>query len=227
MTDVLERAQVGAQERIRDKGTVVEDLSDVGRLVYLMFQKTAEDVAALADVLFQEGRRTAEEALLQEAHAIGCGILQVRLGEGELLSWVRERADWAAQTICDTYNRDLAFAIEAVIAQYPKANRWVIAYHLRDWEAGRQSWKADQIATTEAFVTANEAKMEFYGMNAITEPKAWFGYSLICEQCQAIAAQNPYKLRDAQAIGLPHVGCLDQWHIEPGEMVECSELWLG
>ena len=219
MTDML--------ERIRDTDTVVEDLSDVGRLVYLMFQKTAADVELLADRLFQEGRRTAEEALLQEAHAIGCGVLSVHLPEGELLSSVRERADWAAQTIYDTYNRDLAFAIEAIIAEHPRANRWVIAYNLRDWEASRQSWKEDQIKTTEAFDVGHHARFEFYRLNAITEPRAWFGYSLICEQCQAIAAKNPYKLRDAQAIGLPHVGCLDQWHIEPGEMVECSELWLG
>ena len=216
-----------AGERIRDKDTVVEDLSDVGRLVYLMFQKTAEDVAALADELFQEGRRTAEEALLQEAHAIGCGIVQVRLGEGELLSLVRERAERAAQKICDTYNRDLAFAIEAIIAEHPRANRWVIAHNLKDWQASREGWKADQIGTTEAFVTANDAKLMFYEMNSIGEPRAWFGYSLICEQCQAIAAKNPYKLSDAQAIGLPHVGCLDQWHIEPGQMMECNELWLG
>jgi hypothetical protein len=204
-----------------------EDLSDVGRLVYLAFMKTQDDVVALADELLKEGRRTAEEAILQAAQAIGCGVVSVHLTAGELLSWIRERADWAAQKICDTYNRDLVNAILRIIEETPTANRWVIAHRLQEWEARRQEWKSSQIAITEAFVVSNEAKMRFYEMNKVTEPEAWFGYSLQCEVCQEIARRNPYTLAEAEAIGLPHPNCLDQWHIRGGEMVDCNELWLG
>ena len=83
---------------LHERGSV-DDLSDVGRLAYLMFAKHAADVTALAEELFREGRRTAEETLLQEAHAVGCPVLSVHLSTGALLSWLRERADWAAQKI--------------------------------------------------------------------------------------------------------------------------------
>lgn len=204
-----------------------DDLSDVGRLVYLAFKKTGDDVGTLGDELFKEGRRTAEEALVQEAHSIGCAAIHVHLTAGPLLSWVRDRSDWAAGKVCDTYNGDLINEILRIIADVPTANRWVIASRLQAWESSRQAWKGDQIAVTEAFEISNEAKLQFWTMNKVTEPEAWFGYSLICEICQKIAAKNPHTLAQAQAIGLPHVGCLDQWHIKGGETVACSELWLG
>lgn len=205
----------------------VQDLSDVGRLVYLLFQRTAEDADKLAQELFREGRRTAEEALLREAQRVGCGVVQVVLPPGELMSWVRQRADWAADKVCATYNQDLINEIARIIAETPTANRWVVASRLQQWEFKRGSWKSPQIATTEAFTIENEAKMRFNAMNSVKEPEYWFGYSLICEVCQNIARRNPHTRRDAERIGLPHVGCLDHWHVRKGEYVDCSDLWLG
>lgn len=219
-------SSVGAEQRDKIRATF-EDLSDVGRLVYLAFMKTQDDVQSLANSLFEQGRRTAEEALLQEAQAAGCPQLSVHLTTGPLLSFVRDRADFAAQSVCDTYNRELISAIYRIIQETPTANRWVIAARLQTWDVARQGWKNDQIATTEAFVIANEAKMQFWNMNKLSEPEAWFGYSLICEVCQDIAAHNPYTLAQAEEIGLPHIGCLDQWHIKGGETVPCEQLWLG
>jgi hypothetical protein len=203
------------------------DLSDVGRLVYLMFKKTAADTEPLADALFEEGRRTAEETLLQEAHAVGCAPLSVHLQSGWLLSWIRDRADWAAQKIADTYNQELVSEILRIIAEVPTANRWVIAYRVQAWDATRQVWKIGQVGSTEAFVVSNEVKLQFYEMNKVVEPEAWFGYSLQCEICQDIAAHNPHTLAEAESIGLPHVGCMDRWDIRGGETVACDELWLG
>ena len=204
-----------------------DDLSDVGRMAYLMFMKTSEDVQSLADDLFEQGRRDAEESLLQEAHAVGCSTLSVRLTSGPLLSFVRERADWAAQSVADTYNRELINAIYRIIEETPTANRWVIASRVQAWATARKGWKEGQIGNTETFTIANEARLQFYQYNKITEPEAWFGYSLICPLCQDIAAKNPYTVAEAERIGLPHVGCKDWWHIKPGEMVSCDELWLG
>ena len=205
-----------------------DDLSDVGRMAYLMFAKTSGDVTALADGLFKQGRPTAEETLLQEAHAVGCSPLSVHLSGGYLLSWIRDRSDWAAQSICDTYNRELANEIRRIIADVPTANRWVIAARVQAWEVARELlYKADQIATTETFEIANYVKFQFYEMNKTNEPEAWFGHSLQCELCQSIAAANPHTLAEAEAIGLPHVGCLDYWDIRGGEVVDCADLWLG
>ena len=206
----------------------VGDLSDVGRLAYLLFAKQAADVTALAEELFREGRRTAEETLLQEAHAVGCPVLSVNLSSGALLSWIRDRADWAGQKVCDTYNAELVNEILRVCSKTPTANRWVLANDIQAWDWARQHlYKAEQIGTTEAFVIANDVRMRFYAINTVKEPEAWFGYSLQCEICQRIAARNPYTIREADAIGLPHVGCLDQWHFRGGEAVACDELWLG
>lgn len=220
-------ASVRSQDYAVEARGSFDDLPPHGKLVYMAFMKTAEDAAALAEELFKEGRRTAEETLLQEAQAIGCPVLSVHLTSGALLSWIRDRSDWAGQQICDTYNQDLINAILRIIAEIPTANRWVIAYHIQQWEAARQSWKEGQVAVTEAFIISHEARMRFWEMNKLSEPQAWFGYSLICELCQEIAAHNPYTLSEAERIGLPHVGCLDQWHIREGETVDCSELWLG
>jgi len=226
MTEAVAGAGV-ALPACGDERAGAGDLSDAGKLVYLAFQKTTEDVLALAEELFRAGKRTAEEALLREAQRVGCGVVQVTLSHGTLLSWVRERADWVARQVCDTYNADLANEIARIIADTPTANRWSLSYQLQAWEAGRQSWKSPQVAVTEAFTVENEAKMQFQQMNAVQEPEYWFGYSLSCEVCRKIAAGNPHTRQYAERVGLPHVGCLDHWHVRGGEYVDCAELWLG
>jgi len=216
-----------AAPRNDSERATVDDLSDVGRMVYLAFMKTDADAGALGDDLFEKGRRTAEEALLQEAHKVGCSVLSVHLTTGELLSWVRDRSDWSGRKVCDTYNRDLINAIAKIIAEVPTANRWVVAYRLQGWEAARQGWKAPQIQTTEAFEIDHYARMRFYEMNAVEDPKFYFGYSLQCELCQRIAAKNPHTRAEAERIGLPHIGCLDHWNARGGKTVDCDDLWLG
>jgi len=189
--------------------------------------KDEVDIGKLADELFAQGRRTAEETLRQEATSIGCPALGVELTAGPLLSWLRDRAEFAAQSVCATYNAALVNEIQRIIAEVPTANRWVISSRVQAWEASRQGWKRDQIGTTESFVISTEVRLQFWTMNRVNEPKLYFGYSLICPLCQEIASHNPYTLAEAEAIGLPHVGCLDQWHVREGEAVDCSQLWLG
>ena len=201
--------------------------TEVGAVALRAYSKTQADKERLRDDLFQQNRYTAEEALLQQAQSVGCGLVTVKIPDGDLTDWIRDGAEWAAKSICATYNNDLGRAIDKILEDDPLAGKGKMSQLLMEWEAGRQRWKSNQIAITEAFKVANEAKMQFWLHNSLREPSAWFGYSTQCEDCKSIAMLNPYTLKDAHDLGLPHPGCLDEWHLMDGEAVKCSELWLG
>lgn len=220
--------QVTARQVITDKTQgVLDGLSDVGRLAHLAYRKTEDDVGSLADELFARNKRTMEESLLNEMQRLGYSVTHVQISDPDVLRVIRDRADWAALKISQTYNYDLARAVGGIIRDVPTANRWVIAHRLGPWEAARNEWKESQIGVTEAFVARDYMVLEFYRLNNI-EVLAYFGYSLICEVCQEIAAGNPHTLEYAEATGLPHPNCMDMWHYElphPEDLPPLEDLW--
>jgi len=206
---------------------IIDGLSDVGRLTHLAHRVTEDDVTERADILFRHNKRVAEESLLREMQSLGYSVTHIQITDPVVLREIRERADWSALKIGQTYNYDLAKAVRGIIEDTPTANRWVIAHRLGIWESARNDWKEDQIGTTETYWSRHHAIMEFYRLNNI-EVRAWFGHSLICEQCQEIAAGNPYTLEQAEAIGLHHVNCRDRWDMEdphPEDLPPLEDLW--
>ena len=72
-------------------------------------------------------------------------------------------------------------------------------------------WKVHQIAQTELSNAAHHTAFEMIEQTGL-EFEAWFFVDpASCEICQGIAANNPYTVQEAKAMGLPHIQCNDQW----------------
>jgi hypothetical protein len=73
------------------------------------------------------------------------------------------------------------------------------------------AWKAKQIAKTEIATAADYAGTQMVKRSGL-RVKAWFLVDpASCDICQEWASKSPYTLADAEAMGLPHPNCDDQW----------------
>jgi len=72
-------------------------------------------------------------------------------------------------------------------------------------------WKAQTIARTEVNSAANYGAIQMMKDSGL-DVKAWFFVDpASCDLCQDWAAKNPYRLKEAEDLGLPHPNCNDQW----------------
>lgn len=72
-------------------------------------------------------------------------------------------------------------------------------------------WKARQIAISEVNNAANWAAIQVV-RDTGQDWLAWFMVDpLSCSECLEQAARNPYKLHEAELLGLPHPNCNDFW----------------
>jgi len=182
-------------------------MPDIGGMVYLAFAWTEDDRAHMADVLFMNARREYEDALRAELRAAGCDDSGVYLREEEQLSRLKERAEWASQSIARTYNSDLTRIVNKVerdwIDEHGSTwglNRNTYAARVRDALDDRQLWKATQISVTENTVTTDAAVLSFAKLNGLGEAKARVvPFGAVCSVCQAYIDAGWVALQYAEA----------------------------
>ena len=123
--------------------------------VEMLFRLQPTDAAELARQLFQANRRSYEAVINAQLEALG-QVPNFRLTNRDELLRLRREATESARSIADTYNRDLAARVDAVVeAERTRGlNRHTLARRLNDWDVERQGWKQEQIQRTEAARTS-------------------------------------------------------------------------
>ena len=210
-------------------------MTRVQKLVHLAYRRDSTYIREMGDSLFHRLRDAYQETLRREAIAIGCpdpGPVWVNEGPG--LSALRQRADWAAESVANTYNYDLAVEIHHIRQETPTANRNVYAFRLLQWETERARWKNPQISLTETFWAINYAKEEFHRFNVIDVSYAEIRpFNTVCPICAELVSANPYPSVAAIFVEtlLPvHANCPHYAHAVVGTKpttMECKDLWLG
>lgn len=220
--------------------SVVAKMTDVQKKVHLAGRRDKLDQKDLADRLFRESRETYKQTLQDELNKWGCsGQKAVTPDKGRELSAIRERADWAAESIANTYNFELAKEIVRIGQDTPTANRNVYAYRLyyskASWDGAYWKEKATQVSQIETMTTVNAATADFYARNGdrLAPTANIVPFQAVCPICQELVANNPYKTPDEayNASVLPvHVGCVHRVEVVPPERLsqsECKSLWAG
>jgi hypothetical protein len=84
---------------------------------------------------------------------------------------------------------------------------------LKETFGGLADWKAEQIAANEIQEASNYAAFEIIDRAGLSqEMEAYFITDpQSCDICQDWASNNPYDYQEARSMGLPHIGCQDQW----------------
>jgi hypothetical protein len=231
---------VAAQRKTQsDVNGVVDGLTSVQRLVHLAGRLTSDDRNELADRLFNDGRQAYRDALQNELSKWGCHGSQAFVPDtGPELTAIRDRADWAAQSVTHTYNYELANAITAVGNEVPTANRHTYAFRLfyqdSSWDKGYWEDKSTQVAQIEMMTVINAAVADFYARNTL-EPASVVitPYFAVCPICKDMVDGNPYDSVDdvvRQYVIPPHVGCPHHITTTASERLtprQCETVWAG
>ena len=208
----------------------VDDLPDVGKLVHLAMRMTQADVERIKGELTKRRQRAYEDELTIQAGRVGCGGRRGRLTTGPSLTQMSNLSQRDAESIINTYNYDLALAIEHIRAETPTANRNVYAKRLKDWEAKRAAWKSGQIAEFTEGTARAKAQQDFHMFNNIVGYANLTPKDAVCPVCKGWVARGDVSLREAQNHPPPyHVNCPHLWQTYPDKVPqsECSNLWMG
>jgi len=187
------------------------------------------DAEAFRGTLLRAARAAYNDELEIQAQRKGCSR-SARLGNGPILSELNDRAEWAAQSIVNTYNYDLAIAIQHIRSEVPTANRYVYAKRLETWNAARAQWKNPQIALDAEVWARAKAQQDFAQHNGDQGSARLEPATAVCPICQGWIERGVVPLRVAMNHPPPyHVNCPHLWDVDPDKVPreECGLLWMG
>ncbi len=216
----------------RDWQSLVDSdaFSNVMRLIHLAMRMDFLDERRLRSELTRIRRGFYEQELAIQARRVGCGEQYALLQNGQILNNLHEASTADAESIINTYNYDLAKAIQKIRAQVPTANRHVYASRLAQWEEERMQWKAPQVELYTEMSARAQAQQDFWSHNRIQgyaelEPK-----TAVCPVCIGWVQRGRVPIEVAMNNPGPwHPWCPHIWRTFPEQLHEdeCALLWLG
>jgi hypothetical protein len=191
---------------------------------------TLEDEERIRGELLRARRRAYEDELTIQARRVGCATRRGRLGNNATLTALNEQSRLDAVSIANTYNYDLAIAIQHIRTETPTANRHVYARRLSDWEAKRNRWKSKQIAEWTEGTARAAAQQDFHKYNKLLGTALLAPTRAVCPICQGWIRRGEVAIQVALNNPPPyHRRCPHVWNLMPGKVAadECSSLWMG
>ncbi len=208
----------------------LENMTPVQKLVHLAKRYAIDEIATIKAMIQRLDRRAYEGELTIQASHVGCDR-QGHLTNEFVLADIDLRARDASEDIANTYNYDLAIAIQKISQMNPRGNRFYYAKHLGIWEQQRDTWKVPQIQQHENGLARAQAQKDFYRRNrdilgtATLRPK-----KAVCPICIGWVKRGVVPIRVAVNNPPPyHVNCPHYWYTRPDRVAksECASLWMG
>jgi len=217
----------------RDWHALLENMSPVMRLVHLAARWDQFDVEQQRGEYLRSMRAAYNDELNIQARRVGCGNQVGRMREGSpALPQLRAAAERHAESIVNTYNYDLAVAIQHIRQETPTANRYTYASRLSAWNERRGAWKTPQIANMLDGEARIMAQQDFTEQNRLRnrgtarlEPR-----TAVCPICQGWIDRGDVPIYVAMANpGLWHPGCDHKWTFFYDKLSseDCQVLWMG
>lgn len=202
---------------------------NVRLLVHLAMRMDAVDEQAITTEVLREKRQAYEDELTAQAAKVGCRDRQGIMDETMLKS-AHEQSVTEGTGIVNTYNYDLANAINTIHDQIPSANRNTYSKYLLEWHSARSQWKDPQISLHNRMEWRAKAVDDFTRMNNVE------GYAVLvpshpasCAICKRLAGKR-MRIQDAQRFiqeWPPHLNCIHHWEVKPTGDMRCEDLWVG
>lgn len=185
------------------------------------------DIDKLAAKLTEQRRAAWLNSLADMARLHGCSQFP-KPPKGADAKKLKTDSIKDAESIANTYNRELRNQIERIYKDNPRANRNTYARRLATWNARRDAYKVYQISLNTDSTARQYAQSRFYSMNPL-EPR--FVYSSIppvSNECIRRTAAGVVTLAYVQSHPVPsHVNCPHQWRNVAPQRADCANLWLG
>jgi len=214
----------------RDWQAVVNESSNVMKLVHLAARYDVVDEGQIRADLLTQGRAAYQDELTVQAATVGCPGRTGQLSNGPILSELNDIYIQHAASIVSTYNYDLAMQIAHVREETPRANRHTYAARLRDWDTNRASFKQPQIAQMTEAVARALAQQHFHQHNGQTGVAVLEPTVAVCPVCIGWIARGEVPLPVALNSPPPyHINCPHYWNTQPQQRSaeSCELLWMG
>lgn len=203
-------------------------MSDLIRIMALLYRMNAADIQTLSQELLDARKRAWQSALAEEVRAFGCQKTP-RAPSGRDLNELKAMSLEDAQSIAQTWNRDIERQLEQIYQTNPRANRHTYIKRMREWEAKRAAWKNAQIALNTTQQTHNYARSRFFQENGLRGSYyIMTGPTPVCRECTQIMAMGILPEAFVQRKPCPrHVNCTHQYSLVTRPQIACDELWVG
>jgi hypothetical protein len=200
------------------------------QLIHQAVQQKEEFIVLLQIELLSERNRFYEDELTAQAARVGCPNRRGHLTNQAIIDQLSELSRRDAESIANTYNRDLAAAIARIGKDAPGASKAEFRQRLEAWESKRASWKNPQIALYTEMSARSLAQQHFYERNHITGTAVLRPERAVCPVCIGWVLRGPVPLEEAENNPPPyHVGCPHYFLTTPDRVApeRCAELWMG
>lgn len=204
-------------------------LSQLQRTIILLYGMQESDISALEDEILEGSKRAWRTALEEKARAYGCAK-SARPPSRGYLSELKARAKADAESIAQTWNRELKNQVIRLYNDNPRANRYYYIDNLEAWASQRNIWKSRQISVQTEQNARALAQNAFRAENGLRGTMyRYTGPPPVSEICQRRFAMG---LVDEETVGKnptpAHLGpCIHEWQEVATERIPCEEMWLG
>jgi hypothetical protein len=186
------------------------------------------DTAKLTRQLNERYRATWINAMQDLAATHGC-TQYPPTPKGADAKYLRGLAERDADSISNTFNKDLRREIERLYAANKKGNKIYYTSNLAKWQTKRDLWKVYQISLATDSNARQYAFTRFYAENTqIARMFVASGPPAVCKICMRLFAAGVVDYTFTQSHPFPaHISCPHLWRAAAPQKVECAKLWVG
>lgn len=205
---------------------MVAGFSKVMAIVHLAMRMNEVDIESLYDEMYKARKAEFDDAVSDYLAQMDCGG-KAYLKAGPEMKLMKAQSRLESEGIADTYNRDLAKAIQKIKDTVPSANRYTYVSQLRAWEAARRIWKMTQISLHTIMTSRDQALKAFSDRNNLAPTVELYPKKAAEPICQGWINRGIVSYRVAKNNPSPyHVGCLHYWRPKFVKG-DCDNLWIG
>jgi hypothetical protein len=203
-------------------------LSRLLRTLKLLYVWQDDEIDDLSEQLLDQRKAAWRETIEAEAAAHGCTSARAYDPAGRDLRELTALSDDDAQSISQTWARDVERQLTQLYTANPRGNRNYYIYHMERWASRRAGWKNIQIALMTESTARSYARERFLQEN---DPQSFYVYSSIPPVSDECIARTSAGVVDADYVRrhpVPaHVNCPHDWVLVRAQRLNCDEIWLG
>jgi len=210
--------------------TVGVQQSRLLRIITLLYRRTAEDIESTYQDLLEQRKQAWRSTIQQEARKLGYMVA----AEGprrQDLEYIKSLCRQDAQSIVNTWNRDVERRLLRLYQANPRGNRFYYIHNMEAWATKRSRWKDREIAVQTEYTIVGYAKQRFWAENGMRGGKHRFvGPPPACGRCLTHFSKGEVNQAYVDANPTPiHIGCDHTWEIVRGTYPRpgLDELWVG
>lgn len=203
-------------------------MSRLTQIIALLYEMAPSDVSQLEGQLLEQRKAAWDTALREKATEYGCSGTP-NPPSGADLQELKAMSHEDAQSIADTWNREVENQVERLYAADKYGSRYYYADRMDAWARDRGVWKNAQIAIQTEMTTRAYAVNRFLAMNGLRGGKFLFkGPPAVCEVCINEFAMGLVSQAYVDSHPCPrHIGCPHTWEEAKIRDLPCDEMWLG